>query len=456
MIWTTFNIKRWKKAEKGGKIISWDITSYYSYLPATFIHNDLTLDFVDTDGVDYFGKHQFWPQRLNEDLEEVPDGDIKIIKTTMGMSFMYAPFFFMGHVFAHFSKYEPNGFSQPYEFFLVMSSLFYMFLGLYYLRKILKREFSELVTGLTMITILLGTNLFYYVSEEPAMSHAYSFGLITCFLYHSILWIETKQLKRAIYIGLLGGLIVLIRPVNILIFLFPLLYSVSSGKDFIGRLSFFIKNWKHILTIGLLSFVVLLPQFIYWKYLTGSWLFNSYVGEQFYFGNSHVLEGLFSYRKGWFVYTPIILFSFIGLIIQLKKKHDYFLPILLFVSINTYVLYSWWSWWYGGSYGSRPMIDSYGLLALPMASFYAEILKKKFLYIPIFSIGALLLPLNLFQTFQRRKNLIHWDAMTKDAYWNVFLKSQLTHEEWALQEKYIQPPNYDKARNGEDEYVFNP
>ena len=28
-------------------VIKWDVKSYYAYLPATFIYNDLSLDFID-------------------------------------------------------------------------------------------------------------------------------------------------------------------------------------------------------------------------------------------------------------------------------------------------------------------------------------------------------------------------------------------------------------------------
>ena len=458
MIWTTFNLKRWKKAEQdGGKVIMWDITSYYGYLPAVFIHNDISLDFVDTDGVNYQAKHQFWPLRLNARLEKDDKGHIKVIKTTMGLSFMYAPFFFMAHGFAHLSKYEPNGFSQPYEFFLVMSCLFYLFFGFYMLRKLLLSYFTELVTGLTMATILLGTNLFYYASEEPAMSHAYSFALIIGFIYHCMLWLDNTEIKRVLYIGLLGGLIVLIRPVNLLLFIFPLLYGVTKWAEFVSRFAFFLKNWKHILLIGVLSFSVIFPQLLYWKVQTGNWVFNSYFGEGFFFFNSHVLEGLFSYRKGWLVYTPMMIFALIGTVLLYRKHKKFFFPVFVFLIINTYVLYSWWSWWYGGSFGSRPMIDSYGLLAIPIACFYSEILKRKSLKIPLFTLCLFFLVLNQFQGWQRRTNMIHWEGMTKEAYWNVFLKSRfLKKEEWVRQERYLQMPDEEKAKKGENEYSFDP
>ena len=67
------------------------------------------------------------------------------------------------------------------------------------------------------------------------------------------------------------------------------------------------------------------------------------------------------------------------------------------------------------------MIDCYGLLAIPIASFYSVVLRKKLVFIPIFSIGTIFITLNQIQTFQHRRGIIHWDSMTKKAYWNVFL-----------------------------------
>jgi hypothetical protein len=138
------------------------------------------------------------------------------------------------------------------------------------------------------------------------------------------------------------------------------------------------------------------------------------------------------------------------------KQRKYFLSISVFLLINIIVLYSWWSWWYGGGFGSRSMIDSYGLLAIPIACFYSVILKKKLISIPILSIGILLITLNQIQTFQHRRGIIHWDAMTKKAYWNVFLKMEMSADDWARQERYLQSPDQNKARAGEDEYDFDP
>ena len=80
-----FNIKPWKNANQKNALINWDVTSYYSYLPALFIYKDLKFHFLEKKSkINFEAKHQFWP-------ETAPNGN-KVIKTTMGMSVLYFPF----------------------------------------------------------------------------------------------------------------------------------------------------------------------------------------------------------------------------------------------------------------------------------------------------------------------------------------------------------------------------
>src|SRR4051794_5529771 len=78
--------KPWEKNH-----ITTDVVSYYGYLPAFVIYKDLTLKFTDSDP--FFSKY-YWP-------EKSPNGG-RVIKTTMGLSLLYSPFFFIGHLTAPF------------------------------------------------------------------------------------------------------------------------------------------------------------------------------------------------------------------------------------------------------------------------------------------------------------------------------------------------------------------
>lgn len=453
IIISLFNIKPWKNADDDKEkslVINNDVVSYYAYLPAFFIHDDIQLEFTENDSIDYYLKCQFWP-------EIAPNGG-KVIKTTMGMSILYAPFFFAGHIYALNSHYKADGFSKPYEFFLTFSCLFYLLIGVFYLRKILLRYFSEWTTSITLICIIFGTHLYYYCTTEATMSHAYNFALIACFLHYSIKWHDKQKLFYTILIGIIGGLIVLIRPVNIIIFSFPFLYNVKSIKELKDKTFFFISYWKHLLVIAVLATIIISPQLFYWKYVTGNWFFNSYVGERFYFSQPHILEFLFSYRKGWLLYTPIMLISIIGIILSYKQQKNVFFGITCFLLINIYILSSWWCWWYGGSFGMRPMIDSYALLAIPFAVSINWIAKSQ-MFLKLIAGWMILyfINLNLFQTAQKRYNVLHWDSMTKEAYWTHFNKLKMkTANDWKILERQIKTPNYEAAKKGKDEYEFDP
>src|ERR1035437_2022843 len=114
--------KNWEKEER---VIEWDIHWYYGYLPATFIYHDIQLKKSDYSYGD--NHYYFW-------TVTAPNGK-RVIKTTMGLAVLYAPFFFTAHCYSLLTDYPANGFSEPYKIFLLLSAIFYLLIGLDFLRK---------------------------------------------------------------------------------------------------------------------------------------------------------------------------------------------------------------------------------------------------------------------------------------------------------------------------------
>lgn len=441
--WYGRNLDTWGQ----NKIIQNDVIMYYAYLPATFIFHDLNFEFTKDLPADFEGK--IW-------LQTTPIGK-PILRMTMGLAILWIPFFLLAHLAAHLLGVSTLGYSWPYSLSIFVAALFYLFVGLFYLRKILKRYFSELVTSVVLIMVVLATNLMHYVISEPGMSHVFNFGLINAFIYFSLRWVDVLtpspleragvRLKYSILLGLLAGLIVLIRPINILVGLFPALIGIQSITDFKERI---LNNWKLILIAGISAFVVLIPQMLYWKAQSGHFLFNSYMDQgKFYFLKPNIINGLFSFRKGWLIYTPVMIFALLGFFWLRKYVPKLFLPVVIFTIINIYVIYSWWCWWYGGSFGSRPMIDMYGIMAFPLAAFLQFVTgNRNWLKIGTAVLLAGFLFLNQFQMKQYRLSLLHWDSMTKEAYIGIFGKKT-----WPQgYDKMIKVPDYEKALKGEKEY----
>ena len=440
------NIRPWRNAEKKNALINWDITSYYSYLPAIFVHKDLKFEFLNNSEVNYAENHQFWP-------ETAPNGN-KVIKTTMGMSVLYFPFFIISHIYSLVNdKVVANGFSKPYEIGLTFSSIFYMMIGLFFLAKVLRSIYDEKKVSILLFLVFLGTNLFYYATTEPCMSHVYTFSLASVFMYITMKIYEKNNWKFFIFLGLISGLLFLVRPTNILFILAFLLYKIESFSSLNKRLYWLIQHYKKLTISIVISVLIGSVQFFYWKWATGNWFFNSYVGEQFYFNQPRIIEFLFSYRKGWLVYTPIFIFSFLGFYKMYVRKNPWFFSILIMLPVLVYLFSSWWCWWFGGGFGMRPMIDYYPLLIIPLGEILStKISYKK--YILNFILAGFV-SLNLFQTLQRRNLVIHWDSMSKESYWAFFTTIKMKNaQDWERQKILLNAPDYNKARNGELEYDF--
>lgn len=428
------NHHKWAKNEG---VIVWDVKSYYAYLPAAFIYHDLSLDFM-SENPDKFNKW-IWPI-------QTPIGK-KSILTTMGLSVMYAPFFGIAHIVAKISpQFEADGYSLPYQYALAFSTYFYFLLGLFVLRKILLRYFNDNVTAFTLFSVAAGTNLFYYISYEACMSHGYNFVLITIFIYFLEKWTDKITLKHTIILGLLSGLIALIRPTNIIILILIPFWKVGSWREFTNRLVLLFKKWQHVFIMAVFFVLVWSPQFAYWKFVSGQFFYFSY-GERddtFFWSNPQISKILFSYEKGWFVYTPLMLFAILGLITLKCRKIKLTIPILIYVFVMIYVLSSWWSWWYGGAFGQRSMVDFYGLMAIPLAAFIEYGFRKKVLKnITIVSV-VLLIAFNQFNIQQYRNMAISYWWMNKEGYWENFLQLRPTCKYWNV----AMHPDYEKARKG--------
>lgn len=420
-------------------VITWDVVGYYSYLPATVIDKDLKLGFITPQNhKQYYGiKYAYLDDAQGKHVFKYP----------MGMAIMYAPFFFAAHALAEPLGFAPDGYSEIYQFFVEYSGLFYLLFGLIFLRRLLLMYYSEKVTAISIFVIYFGTNLLCYSTLDAAMSHTYSFSLFAAFLYYVTRYYQSPRLSVIFVLGLLLGLIILVRPPNLLFGLAFLLLGVHKASDLKARLLFLMKHYGHVLVLLLVVAIVVLPQLLYWHYVTGHYLVFSYGEEGFFFNKPHLLECLLGFRKGWLIYSPVFFFALAGLWIMRRQRSADFLSLsLVLLPLFLYIVSSWWCWWYGGSFSLRPMIDLYPLLCFPLAACLVKIknLSKSRRY--LFSgLLVLLITLNICQTFQYKYNIIHYDAMTFRSYLNAFAKT----ERKAVDTTLLDHPDYEKALRGD-------
>ena len=342
-------------------IISSDGLGYYAYLPALLIDHDISYHKVTEREKKILGYERYEPGYL------VKYGERVVNKYFAGEALLLLPFFLTATFISWVAGIEISGYSFFFQLLTGLGAFFYLFLGLYYLKKILQHiKIQPILTAIIIATILLGTNLFYYSLWQPCMSHVYSFFAINGALWYFCRTIQNPKLKNIILAGLFLGLTVLIRPTNgIIILLIPFLFNTSEE----ARLTavFLSKRRISFLLFFVAFMIVFSIQFILWHIQTGHWFIWSYKDEGFLFRHPQIINELFSYRKGLFIYTPLIFLSLLGCFRLFHHDFTRFFSVISFFVISTYIISSWWNWYYGDSFGARAFIDYYGIYALLLA-----------------------------------------------------------------------------------------
>lgn len=391
-------------------VISWDVYGYYLYLPSIFKYQDIsTFDFVFNHIKDYpiAGEvYQVYPIR---------DGVFAPIYT-IGMAFIYLPFFLIAHLIAWIGPYPTDTLSLPYQWSIIICSWVNVYLALYFSEKLLNKLALKKWLGLLTLTIIfLGTNLFHYLAYEPGMPHAYLFSLYAILIYYTVLWHQQPSIKKTIVIGVIISLLSLCRPSEVISLLIPVLYGVYNKETLIKKLQLLRQYWKHIICLAIIAFLFALPQVLYWKLGHGDWIFNGYRDHHFDYLSPHFYEGFFSYRKGWLIYTPIMLLSLVGMFF-IPKESQLRSSIWFFFLLNIYIVFSWHIWWYASSFGCRAIIQSYAVLMIPLAFVINKLWSVKMarVLIILFAFSAIIL--NQFQDWQYRQGILLQDEMTRTYY----------------------------------------
>jgi hypothetical protein len=85
---------------------------------------------------------------------------------------------------------------------------------------------------------------------------------------------------------------------------------------------------------------------------------------------------------------------------------------LLFFGLVTYILSSWWIWYYGGSFSLRAYIEYFGVFAVLLTLLLNQLRFQHF----YLGLVILLIMLCQIQTYQYRYFIIHWSEMDATKY----------------------------------------
>lgn len=402
-----------------------DGVGYYDYLPSLFIHHDLDRKELDTNR-----NHTAYERirNLPPDIYNRIDGRY-VNKYTCGTALLESPFFLTTYAFSSQADNQNDGYQEQYQLTIYISTLFYLLLGLFFFRQFLKTyQLSKTTIFITEIVVLFSTNIVQYASYNASYSHIYSFFAISLFLYLSKHYFDTFKTKYIILMAGTLGLIFILRQVNILI-IFSIPFIAGSWSNFKTGIMTLFRNSRGLIIGSGIALLFLFIQMLLWYYQTGSWIVYSYGKEGFRFLDPQLFNILFSFKRGLLIYTPILLLTIPGIYFMYRQEGRYsLLTWFVFTLLITYVLSSWWAWDYGASFSSRPFIDFYPLLFIPIAFLIQTI--KRWVWLGIAPIIGFCIYLNYTQIYQINHFILHWFETNSTNYFKVFLETDKRYEGW--------------------------
>ncbi len=373
--------------------IKFEGEGYYSYLPTLVIYKSLDFTFVE--------KKRFKEKGLDWK-------DVRLDKNTgrlnnqypMGVAILIGPFFLIAHFLTLlFNSSNADGYSLIYQVSILTAACFYYLLGTYYLAKFLNRIFGETTVFFTIIFITFGTSLFHYATFDAIFPHIYSYCFVSLLLYFTEKFWGSSNLNCSLVLGLIIGMLFLIRNLNLALASFFFLYPY--GKDFKERV---LSNAKSLSWVMGAAFLTVFPQLIIWRVNSGSFFAFSHLDQSVEGGSINwfspkLIEIFSSIQAGVFIWSPILLFGIIGLLLGLRgslKK----VAILSLINLGflTYAMAALKTWHFGGGYGHRGFVDFYPIFAIGIAAFLSEFKKPKIFQVVtvIFTVFTLLTSVQMF------------------------------------------------------------
>ncbi|MCW3104901.1 MAG: hypothetical protein JWO09_3341 [Bacteroidetes bacterium] len=393
---------RWED-DKYLYIVDGDGADYYSYLVSIFINQDL-------------GAQDLSPWYI------IPTATGTINVHPLGVSLLLSPFFGIGYICSTIIDADLNGLSEPFLKMVSVGALFYLTLGLYFLRRLLAEfNFSDKVIAITLLLVFFGTNLLNYAIIEPSMAHVYSFAMISAFLFYAKKLFAQFSRKHLYLAALLFALVILIRPVNgIIIFTLPFL--AGSFSNFKTVLAAFFRDKRALIVSALIFFSVLFIQSAVWYAQNGQFIQWSYKGNGFYFSDPHTWLMLFGFDSGFFIYTPLCLLVLLGLIPLFKENRFRFWILSGFLAFSFYLFSCYWGYTYFDGLGIRTFVDYYALFAVLLAMLLTYIAKKwiKFMAVPALMSASLI---SLVFCFQYQAGILPAAGMNYNKFRYIFLNT---------------------------------
>ena len=277
-----------------------------------------------------------------------------------GSALLWLPFYLMAHIWllalnALGGGFRHEGYYYPYQMAVGLGTLTYGFAGLVLAYRIACDYFSKWLSLAATLIVCTGSFVFWYLAVDSSYTHGNSLFSVTLFLF---LWHRSRANRTArawMWLGLAGGLMTMVRWQNA-VFLAPLAFDgiASVWRAIRGDRTNVTADAQGFAVAGASFLLGFLPQMYFWKVVNRGWLAvpHGQAGQQWW-GDSLLLDVLFSSNHGLLAWHPILYLSLLGVPLFLRRDWRFGSLLVLLFAAQVYVNGAVTTWWGGSAFGGR-------------------------------------------------------------------------------------------------------
>ncbi len=361
-----------------------DGVGYYAFARAPLIEH--SLDFQR----DYqYANSNFRDARLDE--TGLPKAEFRTSTGhldnhfTVGPAILWSPFLLIAHtgvLLAHAfgSHAAADGFSAPYRVAMAFGTALYGFLGIVLAARIARQYVDARWATFAAISVWWASSLPVYMYFNPSWSHAHSAFTVALFLWY---WHQTRpnrSILQWIFLAAIAGLMLNVYYANVTILVLLLVEAAAQYRAALRHPSTSQSAQalllRHIL-FACVVFVCLLPTLITRYIIYGKPFASGYIPLRDWLWTSpYFLQVLFSANHGLLIWTPLLLFSVVGIFIFWRRNPQVGSAFLA-AMLAFYLLIACYPDWAGiSSYGNRFFVSLTPLFVIGLAVFLDRIAKS--------------------------------------------------------------------------------
>jgi len=334
-----------------------DSGSYFAYLRSMVFDGDL--DFANE------WEHWGWAEGARTETGLLTNAQ------SVGPALLWCPAYLATHGYlvvdrwlTGTERYELEGYSAPYRRAASLTTLTFVVIGAGLLFQLMSPLFGARIALLAALASVLTSPVLYYAFVVPTMSHGVTFGAAAGVLWA---WDRARRLPSItswVVLGAALGLVTICRWQGAVYVLLIAPLAVQGLKN------------KSIRPVWLTAsagaaLIVFSPQLVAWKILFGHWMAIPQGRGFLEFSSANLVIPLLSANRGFFNWTPVMFFGFVGLLLGLRRS------LLLYAgSLLVFLVTAWingsvpdYDLAAGDAFGARRFTLVVPLMTLGLAAF---------------------------------------------------------------------------------------